>query len=129
MSSAQAHPIETRGGLASMKLTLKFALIMLIPILALVASFWFASEALDKFAERQVKQEAKLVMRAAKAARDYTANEIKPLINSLTSKASASESKQASSTERHKFIKPTVPAYAARRVLDLMLKGDPEFRG
>ncbi len=101
---------------------------MLIPILALAGSFWFASQALDNLAARQVEQEAKLVMRAAKAARDYTADEIRPLINSLTSDGSAVESKQAGATKRRKFIKPTVPAYAARRVLDLMLKGDPEFR-
>jgi protein-histidine pros-kinase len=111
-----------------MRLTLKFALITLIPILALVASYWFASQALEKLAKRQVEQEAKLVMRAAKAARDYTAKEIKPLIKTLTSKTSGAELRQATPSEKREFIKPSVPAYAARRVLDLMLKGDPEFR-
>src|SRR4051812_35657576 len=74
-----------------MRLTSKFAAIMLIPIIALLASYYFSREAIEQFAQHQVEQQAKLVMRAAKAARDYTSKEIKPLIKDLTKNVHPSE--------------------------------------
>ena len=45
-----------------MKLTLKFALITLIPILALVASYYVSVQAMEQLAQNQVEQQARLVM-------------------------------------------------------------------
>ena len=130
-----------------MKLTLKFALITLIPILALVASYYVSVQAMEQLAQNQVEQQARLVMAAAKAARDYTSNELKPLFKDLadgadghdpgratdaTASQGGREAKPAADpahAPRKEFIKPTIPAYAARRILSLMFEKNPEFEG
>ncbi|MFO0890166.1 MAG: DUF3365 domain-containing protein [Isosphaeraceae bacterium] len=112
-----------------MRLTTKFGFISLIPIGALGASYWFASEALERLARGQVEQEAKIMMRAAKAARDYTSDEVKPLIERLTGAPGGTDPRPASPSQPREFIKPTVPAYAARQLLTRMFKDEPQFEG
>jgi len=130
-----------------MRLTSKFAAIVLIPIIALLASYYFSRQAIEQLAENQVEQQAKLVMKAANAARDYTSGEIGPLIKDLTKNVHPPEpgpvagsvatqtpegdrpSGAGTHGARKKFIKPTIPAYAARRILGSMFEKDPDFEG
>jgi hypothetical protein len=110
-----------------MRLTTKFAALMLIPITALLVSYYVSSQALDQLARTQVDQQANLVMKAAKAARDYTSKEIKPLLKERARGENIPEKERA--TEQHKFVKQMVPAYAARRILTSMFEGDQKFSG
>jgi protein-histidine pros-kinase len=110
-----------------MRLTTKLAALMLIPIAALLVSYYVSSQALDQLAQTQVEQQANLVMKAAKAARDYTSKEIKPLLKEAVRGESIAEKDRA--TNPHKFIKQTVPAYCARQILASMFEGDKDFSG
>jgi methyl-accepting chemotaxis protein len=130
-----------------MRLTSKFAVILLIPITALVASYLFSRDAIEQLAQQQVEQQAKLVMKAAMAARDYTSKEIKPLIKELTKETHSQGAGPATGSAgtgttqkeppsgaetraaRKEFIKPMIPAYAARRVLTSMFENDEDFEG
>jgi HAMP domain-containing protein len=86
-----------------MKLTLKFAVLMLIPLAGLAFTGYVAFSALEELADFHTKQQAKLLMEAMAATRDYTKDHIKPKLSF--------ESKDG------KFNKETVPAFAARETL------------
>ena len=67
-----------------MSLLYKFVSIVLLILLSgLVATGFVAYHQLDYFAENQVKQQAKLMMRAALATREYTNKHIKKLVEKL----------------------------------------------
>jgi HAMP domain-containing protein len=83
------------------KLLLKFNLIFLVLVgsgLALVAHV--AYRFLMENAKSQVVQQAQLMMESARATRDYTSEELKPLLNQLP-------------MHETEFIPQTVPAYGA----------------
>ncbi|ABF43236.1 sensor protein [Candidatus Koribacter versatilis Ellin345] len=84
-----------------MKLLLKFNLIFILLAgigLAIVAKISYSF--LMENARSQVVQQAKLMMESAKATRDYTSEELKPLLQKVTG-------------HENEFIPQTVPAYGA----------------
>ena len=98
-----------------MKLLLKFNLISIALVaigLAVVA--WVARSFLLENARQQVLQEAKLMMESASATRDYTTEELKPLI--ATSPLNNSE-----------FLLQTVPAYGATDTFNRLRKKFPDY--
>ena len=86
-----------------MKLTLKFAVLMLIPLAGLAFTGYEAYVALKRLADFHVRQQAKLLMEAMAATRDYTKEHIK--------------SKLDFESEDGEFNKETVPAFAAHETL------------
>lgn len=98
-----------------MKLLLKFNLIFLLLAgtgLALVAHV--AYRFLRDNAEAQVLQQAKLMMESARATRDYTSDELKPLLQNVNG-------------HEGQFIPQTVPAYGATTAFNLLRKRYPEY--
>ena len=86
-----------------MKLTLKFAALMLIPLAGLAFTGYVAYRALKELADFHVRQQAKLLMEAMAATRDYTKEHIKP--------------KLRFETKDGEFNRETVPAFAAHQTL------------
>lgn len=98
-----------------MKLLLKFNLIFLLLAgtgLAIVAHV--AYRFLMENADAQVLQQAKLMMESARATRDYTSNELKPLLQKVPGHDT-------------QFIPQTIPAYGATQAFNLLRKRYPEY--
>jgi len=112
------HNVRTfalSGGVLEMKLLLKFNLIFLLLAgsgLALVANI--AYRFLMQNAQQQVLQQAKLMMESARATRDYTSEEIKPLLPNVPG-------------HKTKFIPQIVPAYGATQSFTRIRKNYPEY--
>jgi methyl-accepting chemotaxis protein len=85
-----------------MKLTLKFAALMLIPLAGLAFTGCVAYSALEELADLHVRQQAKLLMEAMAATRHYTEEHIEPKLRFETD---------------GEFNKETVPAFAAHETL------------
>ena len=84
-----------------MKLLVKFNLIFVLVFSAgLALSGDLTNEFLQRSARSQVAQQARLMMEAARAARNYTTSQIKPLLESGTAHQTL-------------FLPQTVPAFAA----------------
>ena len=97
-----------------MSLLYKFVSIVLLILLSgLVATGFVAYHQLDDLAENQVKQQAKLMMRAALATRDYTNNHIKKLVEKFP--------------QTDEFVPEAVPAFAATTTLKFILE-DSDFK-
>jgi len=97
-----------------MSLLYKFVSIVLLILLSgLVATGFVACQQLENFAENQVKQQAKLMMRAALATRDYTKNHIKGLVEKIP--------------QTDEFVREAVPAFAATTTLNF-IQEHPEFK-
>jgi HAMP domain-containing protein len=97
-----------------MKLLVKFNLILTLlfgAALALVAHF--AREFLVDNARQQVVAQAQLMIESARAIRDYTNVEVKPLLNKVPDQA--------------EFIRQTVPAYSATSMFNRVRKMYPEY--
>lgn len=94
-----------------MKLNLKFAILMLIPLASLGFTYWTAAGAIRKLAEDHIEKQAKLLMEAATAIRGYTETHIQPKMNE------ESEEKDTNGKSRLVFNKEWVPAFAARETL------------
>lgn len=98
-----------------MKLLLKFNLIFLLLAgtgLALVANV--AYRFLMANAKTQVVQQAQLMMESARATRDYTSEELKPLLQKVPG-------------HETEFIPQTVPAYGATQSFARLRKKYPEY--
>lgn len=98
-----------------MRLLLKFNLIFLLLAgsgLAVVA--YIANRFLMENAQQQVLQQAKLMMESARATRDYTSEEIKPLLANVPG-------------HEEEFIPQTVPAYGATQSFTRLRKHYPEY--
>jgi HAMP domain-containing protein len=98
-----------------LKLLLKFNLIFLLLAgtgLAIVAHV--AYRFLMENAQAEVLQQAKLMMESARATRDYTSDELKPLLQKV-------------SGHEGQFIPQTVPAYGATTAFNLLRKRYPEY--
>ena len=98
-----------------MKLLLKFNMIFLLLAgtgLALVAHV--AYRFLMQNAQAEVLQQAKLMMESARATRDYTSGELKPLLKKVAG-------------HENQFIPQTVPAYGATQSFNLLRKRYPEY--
>ena len=97
-----------------MSLLYKFVSIVLLILLSgLVATGFVAYHQLDHLAENQVKQQAKLMMRAALATRDYTNNHIKKLVKKFP--------------QTNEFVPEIVPAFAATTTLKF-IREDSDFK-
>ena len=97
-----------------MSLLYKFVSIVLLILLSgLVATGFVAYHQLDRLAENQVQQQAKLMMRAALATRDYTNNHIKKLVKKFP--------------QTNEFVPETVPAFAATTTL-AFIREDSDFK-
>jgi protein-histidine pros-kinase len=98
-----------------MKLLLKFNLIVVALVaIGLAIVSWVAHSFLIDNARDQVIQQAELMMQGASATRDYTTEELKPLI--VTAPAM-----------EHDFLPQIVPAYGATVTFDRLRQKFPEY--
>jgi HAMP domain-containing protein len=98
-----------------MKLLTRFNLIFIVVFgLGLSAAVWLAYGFLRNDAKARVLEQAKLMMQTTLATRDYTSQEIKPLL----------EKEQRHDT---KFLPQTVPAYSAVEVFNYLHQRNPEY--
>ena len=97
-----------------MSLLYKFvSIVLLILFSGLVATGFVAYRELNRLAKNQVQKQAKLMMRAALATRDYTNNHIKKLVKKFP--------------QTNEFVPEIVPAFAATTTLEF-IREDSEFK-
>lgn len=98
-----------------MKLLAKFNLILLsvFGVGGLIIA-WFAYSFLISNARREVLDQARLMVANAKAVRDYTADDVSPLL-------------QQNPRHKVKFLAETVPFYAATTTFNRLRKSYPDF--
>src|SRR5580704_1846841 len=93
-----------------MKLLAKFNLILgLVLGAGLAIAAWFSQQLLQKDAREEVLRQARLMMQAMLSARDYTTNQIKPLLVNQQE-------------HQRSFLAQTVPAFAATETFDYLQK-------
>jgi protein-histidine pros-kinase len=96
-----------------MKLLLKFNLIFLsVFLLGLIAASLIARVMLQQSAKQEVADRARLLMEKAQAVSSYTAEQIKPLLETQM---------------KYTFLPQSVPSYAAAEVLAKLQKTYPEY--
>lgn len=96
-----------------MKLLLKFNLVFLVVFaLGLGVSGYVARDLLQSNAEQEVLDTARLMMEKAVAVRDYTAQQVAPLLQTQM---------------RYTFLPQSVPSFAAAEVLKGLSQKFPEF--
>jgi HAMP domain-containing protein len=98
-----------------MKLTAKFNLIFIvISALALTATGMVASKFLESGARDQVVQQARLIMDTSQATRNYTSQQIRPLLLQLQ-------------RNNKVFYPQTVPAFSATKIFNYLRKSYPDY--
>lgn len=96
-----------------MKLLLKFNLIfLLVFLLGLAGSSLIARGMLQKAAQEEVADRARLLMEKANAVSSYTANQIRPLLETQM---------------KYAFLPQSVPAFSSAEVLIALQKSYPEY--
>ena len=96
-----------------MKLIWKFNLVLLgIFVLGFLISGYISYRALQTNAREEILQNARLMMEAALASRNYTTTQVKPLLDTQM---------------RYKFLPQTVPAYAATEQFNDLRKKHPDY--
>lgn len=96
-----------------MKLLLKFNLIfLLVFLIGLAGASLVARSMLQQVAVEEVTDRARLLMEKANAVSSYTADQIRPLLESEM---------------QHAFLPQSVPAYSAHEVLATMQKAYPDY--
>ena len=96
-----------------MKLIWKFNLVLLgIFVLGFFIAGYISYRALQENAREEILQNARLMMEAALATRNYTAAQIKPLLDTQM---------------RYKFLPQTVPAFAATEQFNELRKNYPDY--
>lgn len=96
-----------------MKLLVKFNLIfLLVFLIGLVGSSLVARGLLQQAAKEEVADRARLLIEKANAVSSYTANQIKPLLETQM---------------KYTFMPQSVPAYSAAEVLSALQKTYPEY--
>lgn len=96
-----------------MGIRLKFNLIILLVFaLGFVASAYLVREVLIENAKQEVALNAGIMMAAAKSARSYTVDEIRPLLHQL---------------KKDEFLPQTVPAYSATESMKRLRKTFPDY--
>jgi len=96
-----------------MKLIWKFNLVLLgIFALGFVVAGFISHQALQANAREEVLQNARLMMEAALATRNYTAAQVKPLLDTQM---------------KYKFLPQTVPAFAATEQFNELRKKHPDY--
>jgi HAMP domain-containing protein len=97
-----------------MKLLAKFNLILgLVLGAGLAIAALFSQQLLQKNAREQVLWQARLMMEAMRAARDYTTKQVKPLL--------------VNQQEREEFLPQTVPAFAATENFNYLQPKYPDY--
>lgn len=98
-----------------MKLLLKLDLLLLVLVaIALTTASYFARSFLNDNAKAQVLQQAELMMESASSTRQYTSEELKPLL-------------QTAPAHSQRFLPQTVPAYGATVTFARLRKKFPEY--
>jgi HAMP domain-containing protein len=98
-----------------MKLLLKFsAIFTLVFGIGLAAAGYLSYRLLQESARDQVLQQARLMMEAMRSARDYTTNQVKPLLTPLQ-------------LHQRAFLPQTVPAYAATENFTYIRSRYPDY--
>jgi HAMP domain-containing protein/type II secretory pathway pseudopilin PulG len=98
-----------------MKLLLKLDLMLLaLMAIALAAASFFARSFLNENAKAQVLQQAELMMESATSTRQYTSEELKPLL-------------QTTPAHNERFLPQTVPAYGATVTFARLRRKFPEY--
>jgi len=96
-----------------MKLIWKFNLVLLgIFALGFLVAGYVSYKALQANAREEVLQHARIMMEAALATRQYTASQVKPLLDTQM---------------QYKFLPQTVPAYAATEQFNELRKKHPDY--
>ncbi len=96
-----------------MKLLLKFNLIfLLVFVLGLAAASLVARDLLQREAQENVAERARLLMEKANAVSTYTADQIRPLLETQM---------------KYTFMPQSVPAYSSAEVLQALQKSYPEY--
>jgi len=96
-----------------MGLRFKFNLVLsLVTLLGLVGSGFIGHQMLQKNARQEVLEMARMMMESAIAVRNYTVDEIKPLL---------------AVQQRRSFIPQTVPAYAAAQYIKRLQESHSEY--
>jgi len=96
-----------------MNLRVKFNLVLLLSSIAGIAiSAYFSHQLLQKNAQEEVLNSARIMMESAIAVRSYTVSEIKPLLVLQ---------------QKRQFIKQSVPAYAANQYISQLQKKHPDY--
>ncbi len=97
-----------------MKLLAKFNLILFLLFgTGLYLVSYFAYEFLMQNARGQILQQAQLMVESARSTREYTSQELKPLLTKAG--------------DDHTFVRQTVPAYAATVTFDRVRKSYPDY--
>lgn len=96
-----------------MGLRLKFNLVLiLVTLMGLAGSGFFSYQLLQKNAQEEVLEMARIMMESAVAVRSYTVSEIKPLL---------------AVQQRRAFIPQTVPAYAAAQYIRRLQESHSDY--
>lgn len=96
-----------------MKLLLKFNLIfLLVFLLGLAGSTLVARDLLQRAAREDVAERARLLMEKASVVSSYTANQIRPLLETQM---------------KYSFLPQSVPAYSATEVINALQKSYPAY--
>ena len=96
-----------------MKLRIKFNLVLgLASLVGMICSALFSYYLLQANAREEVLNTARIMMESAIAVRNYTINEIKPLL---------------ATQEKRRFLPQTVPAYSANRYIFELQKNNPDY--
>lgn len=96
-----------------MRLLLKFNLIFVLVFIAgLAASAYVSRDLLQRNAQREILEHARLTMEKAIAVRSYTIEQIAPLLGTQM---------------KYSFLPQTVPAYSATEVLQKLAKVYPDY--
>ncbi|HEV8517774.1 MAG TPA: DUF3365 domain-containing protein [Burkholderiales bacterium] len=96
-----------------MKLIVKFNLVFLVIfIIGLIIAAYVSRSLLQKNARDEVVQNARIMMESALASRAYTANQIKPLLETQM---------------KYQFLPQTVPAYGATEQFNDLRKKFPDY--
>jgi len=98
-----------------MKLLAKFNLILgLVLGAGLAIAAWFSQQLLQKDAQEEVLRQARLMMGAMSSARDYTTNQVKPLLVNQQE-------------HQRSFLPQTVPAFAATESFNYLQPQYPDY--
>ena len=96
-----------------MKLLLKFNLVfVLIFLLGLVATGAMTRRMLERNAQQETLQQARLLLEKALAVRSYTSTQVAPLLETQM---------------KYAFLPQSVPAFSATEVLARIQKNHPEY--
>src|SRR5262245_27313151 len=96
-----------------MKLLLKFNLVfILIFAIGLAAAAYISKNLLQSNARQEIAENARLMMQAALATRNYTSKQVKPLLQTQM---------------KYTFLPQTVPAYSATEVFNDLREKFPDY--